>query len=168
MSNAQRIDVADNKHIVDLRIALEGERRATTQVRAARHHVDALIARAVAAGVPYDHLACAALKLRLGRAPNARERQREADRLRQRRRRAVTGRHGNREGVGLEGESAGVGSKSEVSDMTRLTKRTTTTTTEEFGVEDEGNEKLDCADEAEAANEEEEDTEEDDEEDEEA
>lgn len=47
----------DRRQITDLRIALEGERRAVAQVRAARWNVDALIADAVAAGIPYSKVA---------------------------------------------------------------------------------------------------------------
>jgi hypothetical protein len=61
--------VADRRHITDLRIAFEGERRATTRARAARHHTDALIARARAAGVPYTKIAHIVLKMRLGGHP---------------------------------------------------------------------------------------------------
>ena len=47
----------DRRHITDLRIALEGEWRATTQVREARRHVDKVIDQAHAAGIPNPKLA---------------------------------------------------------------------------------------------------------------
>lgn len=117
----------DRRHIADLRIALEGERRATAQVRAARQHTDVLIDRAHAAGIPYSKLARIALKMRLGRTATAEERQREADWLRQRRRRAVTGRHGNITAQGLKTTRSRVGSSQEVTKMSqRLIRRKTT------------------------------------------
>jgi hypothetical protein len=74
--------VADSRHIRDLRIAVEGERRAAAQMRAARRHADALLDGALTAGLPYAKIARIALKMRLGRLPTADERQRETDRLR--------------------------------------------------------------------------------------
>lgn len=141
--------MADRRHLRDLRIALEGERRAAAQADAARRHTDALIADAVAAGIPYSKVARLALKLRLGRAPTADERQREADRLRQRRRRAVTGRHGNVADPRLKTTLANVGLSGKEIPMTRLVKRVTTTT-EEFGVDEEKDDDL-CADDTKAA-----------------
>ena len=156
----------DRRHITDLQIALEGERRAAAQVRAARRHTDVLIDRAHAAGVPYSKLARVALRMRLGRASTADERQREADRLRQRRRRAVTGCHGNPTSQGLTTSRARVGSSQEATKMSqRLIRRKTTE--EEFITEepDERDEDLDCADEKKGAAAGDEDDDEEDEED---
>lgn len=145
--------VPDRRHITDLRIALEGERRAAAQVRAARRHADALLDSALAAGIPYAKLARVALKMRLGRAPTAEERQREIDRLRQRRRRAMTGCHVNVAGVGLKTGRSSVGSTSEVKHMSeRLIRRKTVE--EEFITgepDDEKDDDLDCADDKKAA-----------------
>ena len=134
--------VAVPPQIAALRIALEGERRATTQARAARRHTDALIARAIAAGVPYDRIARIALKLCLGRTPNAEERQREAVRLRQRHRRAVTGRHGKVADQGMKPARSAVGSSLEVKHMAeRLIRRMTV---EEEFLTDEKHGDLNC------------------------
>jgi hypothetical protein len=159
--------VADRRHITDLRIALEGERRAAAQVSAARRHADALLDKALVAGIPYAKLARVALKMRLGRAPTAQERQREIDRLRQRRRRAMTGGHVNVADPRLKTTLANVGLSGKEIPMTRLVKRITTTT-EEFGVDDEKDDDL-CADDtkAAAAGDEDDDEEEDEEQDEE-
>ena len=135
--------------IAALRIALEGERRAATQARAARRHVDALIARAIAAGVPYDRIARIALKLCLGRTPNAEERQREAVRLRQRRRRAVTRGHGKVADQGLKTNRSVVGSSQEVTKMSeRLIRRKIV---EEEFLTDETHGDLNCEDGKDAA-----------------
>jgi hypothetical protein len=136
--------VATPPHIRDLRIALEGERRATAQVCAARCHTDALIDRAHAAGIPYAKLARITLKMRLGRAPTAEERQREADRLRQRRRRAVTGCHGKVTRSGMKAPRAAVGSSPEVKAMSeRLIRRKVV---EEEFLTDEKHGDLNCED----------------------
>jgi hypothetical protein len=141
--------VADRRHITDLRIAFEGERRATKQARAARHHTDALIARARAAGVPYTKIAHIILKMRLGRAPSAKERQNEADTLRQRRRRAVTGRHEDVIHAGLKTARTAVSSSVEVKPMSeRLIRRKIV---EEEFLTDEKHGDLNCEDGKDAA-----------------
>jgi hypothetical protein len=153
--------VPDRRHITDLRIALEGERRAAAHVRAARRHADALLDSALVAGIPYATLARVALKMRLGRAPTAQERQREIDRLRQRRRRGMTGCHGKLAAGALNRHSDGLGSSVKEDPMSRLIRKTTTV--EEFDADD-GKPEAECADEAEAAAEEDEDEEEEEEE----
>jgi hypothetical protein len=145
--------VPDRRHFADLRIALEGERRSAAQAHAARRHTDALINRGLAAGIPYAKLARVALKMRLGRAPTAQERQREIDRLRQRRRRAMTACHGKLAARALNRHSGGVGSSEKEDPMSRLIRKTTTV--EEFDADD-GKPEAGCADEMEAAAEEEE------------
>jgi hypothetical protein len=123
----------------------------------ARAHLGALIDRAVATGLPYGDIARVALRLRLGRAPTVDERLREMDRLRQRRRRAVTAGHANRGALSRPRMASPVGSSQEVSMSERLVKRTTV---EEF-FEDEPDEKA-CADTADSAEDEEEDEEDED------
>jgi hypothetical protein len=148
--------------ITDLHAALEAERDAARQLRRARAHLGALIDRAVATGVPYGDIARVAVRLRLGRAPTVEERLREMDRLRQRRRRAVTDRHENLARPSRPRTRLPVGSSQEEPMSERLIKRTTIE--EFFEEEPDGKE---CADKAETAAAEEEDEEEDDEEDEE-
>src|SRR6185312_12602864 len=135
---------------------LEGERRATKQARAARHHADALIDQAVADGVSYDQIARVTLRVRLGRAPTVKERQREIDNLRHRRRRAMTRGHGNVARPGLKTARPAVRSPAEVKAMTeRLIRRKTVE--EEFITEEPDEDKDDeqdddeCADDTKAA-----------------
>jgi hypothetical protein len=142
--------VPDRRDIDDLRIAVQGELRASTHVRAARHHTDKVIAELRSAGMTYDEIARVTLTTRLGRAPRADERQREADRLRQRRRRAVTGGHVNVAAPRLKTNRSGVGSTSEVKHMSeRLIRRKTVE--EEFISEEPDEKDDDCADDTKAA-----------------
>ena len=140
--------MADPRHITDLRIALEGERRASTQARVARHHTDKLIDRAIASGVTYDEIAREALKMRLSKGPTAQERTREANRLRQRRWKFVTGGNGNVPDKSLNMPMSSIGSSVKEDPMSRLIRKTTTV--EEFDADD-GKPEAECADEVEAA-----------------
>lgn len=115
----------------ELSAALEAEREAAKQLRRARAHLGALIDQAVASGVQYGVIAREALRLRLGHAPTVHERLREMQRLRQRRRRAVTGGHANLKRATTSKAHPPVGSTEEVRAMNeKLVKRITTV--EEF------------------------------------
>lgn len=126
--------MADRRDIGALRIAILGELRASAQVRAARHHADKLIDRAVADGASYDEIAREMLKMRLGKAPTAQQRVREANRLRQRRWKYVTGGNGDVVGAGLNTSTSSVGFSAKEDPMSRLIRKTTTI--EEFDADD--------------------------------
>jgi hypothetical protein len=140
--------VTKRNDMTDLRQALAAQHEADVRQREARAHADAMIAHEIASGVSYHEVARVTLEVRLGRPPTPDECRPEVVRLRQCRCRLVTGRHGNRAKVGLKIGDAVVGSESEVSDMTRLTKRITTTTTEEYGIDEKEKEDVECADDA--------------------
>lgn len=144
--------------ITRLRVALEAEIRAAKQLRRARANLGVLINEAVASGVPYGDIARVTLRLRLGKAPTVQERLREMQRLRQRRRRAVTGRHVNVHPSATQESMGPVRSSAEVRAMTeKLVKRVTTI--EEF-INDKPQAK-DCAEDVELDEDEEEDEEDD-------
>lgn len=122
---------------MQLGAAVRRENQAVGRVREMRRRTAEIVARAGAAGVPYDVIARAALWARLGRAPTIGERLREADRLRKRRsRHRVTDSHAGQPAPGIGSPPSGVPCSSEVMNMgQKLVKKTTTI--EEF-VEDGG------------------------------
>jgi hypothetical protein len=124
-----------NRLRLELQEALRAEGEAAGRLRELRRRVASVIARAVAAGVPYDLLAITTLRARLGRAPTIPERIREAHRLRKRSSRfLVTDGHANHLGQGLGSDPPGVAcsERKEAQNMaTKLVKKTTTTI-EEF------------------------------------
>ncbi len=81
--------------LTDLRAAFEAERGAVERLHQTRDHVADAVIQALSQGVTYDRLACISLRARTGRPPTLEDRKREAQRLRQYRRRRVTSRHGN-------------------------------------------------------------------------
>jgi len=148
--------VLQSERLSELRAAVEAERTAESRARAARHHVDLLIAQTLSSGATYDHIARVTLRVRLGRAPTVKERQREIDNLRHRRRRAMTRGHGNVARPGLKTARPAVRSPAEVKAMTeRLIRRKTVE--EEFITEEPDEDKDaeqdddECADDTKAA-----------------
>jgi hypothetical protein len=129
----------------ELREALTAEREALQHLREARERVGDLVSRVVADGAPYHAVARVSLRLRLGRAPTLAERDREAQRLRQLRRRTVTRGHGKAAPVPLTGDHRGVLSPKEAKTMVeRLIRRRVVE--EEFEIDDDEKNERECDD----------------------
>jgi hypothetical protein len=137
--------------IAKLIAAESAEAEALKSARRFRSDVAQLIGEAVADGVSRDQLARGILRHRLGHAPSVEERRREVERLKKRRRRGTACPPEIRAGA-LKQPRSGVGSTSEVNQMSeRLIRRKTIE--EEFVTEEpeEKDDDLDCDDDKKAA-----------------
>jgi hypothetical protein len=163
--------VAPSDHrrlIAEIVAAQDAEARARTRVAKMGRHIVELLARARTLGLSDQALARALLRRRHGKVTLA-MRRREVERLRKRRGRGTRGPSVSPAPT-VAGAAADVKLSTKETAMSKLLKRTTTTTTEEFGVDEEKDAKVECADDAAEGDEEdaEEDEDEDDEEEDEA